>query len=148
MIAFPRTVRRISENYFCLSLTGKLRELWSFAFLFKVLNSHSTSLHPVGVGSVANCQERLMTQLGGNFAMNQCLVPEGGGEGRGTPSRFILQKNHNSFFSSIAKPSKDDKRKKTKINENTKSITLCRDCRNIVIYYNEVLLTKAKKGNH
>ena len=26
-IAFPRTVRRIYENCFCLSLTGKLREL-------------------------------------------------------------------------------------------------------------------------
>ena len=59
-LAFPRTIRRISENCFCLNLTGKLRRLWSFVFLCKALNSHSTSFHPVGVGSVANCQWSLM----------------------------------------------------------------------------------------
>ena len=32
--AFPKAVRRISENCFRLSLTGKLRELWSFVFFF------------------------------------------------------------------------------------------------------------------
>ena len=69
-IAFPRTVRRISENCFCLSLTGKLLRLWNFVFFCKALNSHSTSLHPVGVGSVANCQGRLMKLLGGNFAID------------------------------------------------------------------------------
>ena len=34
--------------------------------------------------------------LGGNIAMDQYLIPGRGG--KGTPSRLMLHKNHNSFF--------------------------------------------------
>ena len=118
-------MRRIYENCLCLSITGKLRELWSFVFLCKAAKLTLTV-------SLSTPQEyrwvsdelsgKIDEMLGGNIAMDQYLIPgRGGGKGgRGTPSRFMLHKNHNSFFSSISKPSKNDKREKTKIKRNRK----------------------------
>ena len=96
-------MRRIYANCLCLSITGKLRELWSFVFLCKAAKLTLTV-------SLSTPQEyrwvsdelsgKIDEMLGGNIAMDQYLIPgRGGGKGgRGTPSRFMLHKNQNSFF--------------------------------------------------
>ena len=80
-------MRRIYENCLCLSITGKLRELWSFVFLCKAAKLTLTV-------SLSTPQEyrwvsdelsgKIDEMLGGNIAMDQYLIPgRGGGGGKG-----------------------------------------------------------------
>ena len=83
-------MRRIYENCLCLSITGKLRELWSFVFLCKAAKLTLTV-------SLSTPQEyrwvsdelsgKIDEMLGGNIAMDQYLIP---GRGGGRGGRVLL----------------------------------------------------------
>ena len=118
-------MRRIYENCLCLSITGKLRELWSFVFLCKAAKLTLTV-------SLSTPQEyrwvsdelsgKIDEMLGGNIAMDQYLIPGRGGGGKGGGVLLVASCYIKTIivFSSISKPSKNDKREKTKIKRNRK----------------------------